>query len=101
MDINWIDEIPGRVQGTPVNRLRLMGMQGYFPGTTAITRKSNTLTEIVLTSTEGTTEISIERNNNGSTSIVQQFIAKNNQTITKTTNIAKNGDMTTIIERVQ
>lgn len=101
MDINWIDEIPGSVQGTPVNRLRLMGMQGYFPGSTTITRRSDTLTEIAQTSTEGVTGTAIEKNNDGSISITRQFISTNNQIITKITNITKNGDITTITEQVQ
>ena len=101
MDINWIDEIPGSVQGTPVNRLRLMGMQGYFPGTTTITETSDTETNVVQASAEGETTVNIVDNPDGSTTVIQRFVATDNKTITKTTNISDSGSVTTVTDIVQ
>lgn len=100
MDINWTDEVPGSAQGTPVNRLRLMGMQGYFPGTTTITHPDANTTQIVETSTEGTTTTRIVKSGTTRT-ITRTFVAANNgPTITKTITITKSGTTTTIGESV-
>lgn len=94
MDINWIDEIPGSVQGTPVNRLRLMGMQGYFPGTINIVKTSDKVTTITATSTEGTTTTTITKSATN-TKVVRKFVA-GGKTITQTTTISKSGDTTNV-----
>lgn len=96
MDINWIDEIPGSVQGTPVNRLRLMGMQGYFPGTTSIVKTSEKVTTITATSAEGTTTTTITKNPTNIV-IVRTFVA-DGKTISQTTTISKSGGTTNITE---
>lgn len=43
MDINWIDQT-STVQGTPVNRARLMGMQGFLALNGTIVKSGNTVT---------------------------------------------------------
>ena len=43
MDINWIDQT-STVQGTPVNRARLMGMQGFLALNGTIVKSGDTVT---------------------------------------------------------
>lgn len=96
MIINWDDETES-VQGTPVNRKRLMGMQGFLAGNTTITKSGN-LTTIVETSAEGTCTTKITRNTDGTTTIVETFVSSGNKTIRQTTSISQNGSTTTITD---
>lgn len=98
MDVNFKDKTTG-VAGTPVNRSRLMGMQGYLGGTTTIEETSPTVTTITETSDEGTTITTITEGAN-STTIQRQFTAANGQVITKTTTISESGTTTTITETI-
>ncbi len=41
--INWIDEVPGTVEGTPVNRAKLMDMQGFCNCSTDFSSDYNTI----------------------------------------------------------
>ena len=94
MDINWIDE-QGVTQGTPVNRYRLMGMQGYITGEVVITKSSSgAITTITETSGEGVTTTRIRRN----TGVInRQFVPSGNAgTITEGYTIVKSGDTVTI-----
>lgn len=78
--INWIDEIPGSVEGTPVNRANLMDMQGFYNCSTAFSSDYSTVTEDY---TDGTLVTVI----NGDT-ITETFTAKDGKVISKTTNIS-------------
>lgn len=97
MDINWIDHVPGSTDGTPVDRPRLMGMQGYFPGDTTIEKVSAAVTRITETSAEGTTVTTITKSSS-STTIARTFTPVTGDSITKTTTITKSGDTTSITE---
>lgn len=101
MDINWTDEIPGSVQGTPVNRLRLMGMQGYFPGTTNISKVSDNETLVSETSGEGSTTTNIIKNSDGSTTVTRRFVATDGKTITKVTQIQRSAQGVVVTETVE
>lgn len=65
MDINWIDET-STVQGTPVNRKHLMGMQGFIAVTgTIVKTTSGGNPQIIITernADEGVTKTRITRN---------------------------------------
>ena len=94
--INWIDETSS-VQGTPVNRLRLMGMQGFFPQTTNIVQTSSNVTTITAVSAEGTLTTTITKGTN--TTIQRRFVpADNSGAITQNITITESGTTTTITE---
>lgn len=95
MVINWVDE-SSTVEGTPVNRRNLMGMQGFFPGTIEITKVSEGLTTIRETSSEGVCTATITKGSGGERIIQESFVSANNMTIAKTTTIVKNGANTNI-----
>lgn len=95
--INWIDETSSG-RGTPVNRLRLMGMQGFFPQTTSVVQTSSTVTTITAESAEGTLTTTITEGSN-STTIVRQFVPSDSSgTITQNITISESGTTTTITE---
>lgn len=95
--INWIDEASS-VQGTPVNRLRLMGMQGFFPQTTSIVKTSSNVTTITAVSAEGTLTTTITEGAS-STTIQRRFVPSDNSgTITQNITITESGTTTTITE---
>lgn len=95
--INWKDETSS-VQGTPVNRARLMGMQGFFPQLTNIVQTSSTVTTITAVSNEGTLTTTITKGTN-TTTIQRQFVPSDNSgTITQNITISKSGTTTTITE---
>ena len=77
--VNWIDEKPGTVEGTPVNRKNLMDMQGFNNYALVISEDGNTITQ---TSEAGT----LVTNINGST-ITETFTGADGKAITQTTTI--------------
>lgn len=77
--INWIDEVPGTVEGTPVNRANLMDMQGFGNYSLTISADGNTITE---TGKDGTLVTVI----NGDT-ITETFTGTDQKTIIQTTTI--------------
>ena len=78
--INWIDRIEGTVEGTIVDRKRLMDMQGFSNCTTSFSDDMNTITE---TYEDGTLVTVID----GDT-ITETFTGTDGKVITKTTNIS-------------
>lgn len=77
--VNWIDEVPGTIEGTPVNRKNLMDMQGFNNYTLVISEDGNTITE---TSDGGTLETVIS----GDT-ITETFTGADGKVIKQTTTI--------------
>lgn len=75
--VNWVDEIPEVVQGTPVNRLRLMAMQGMEQSQTVF-NADGTIAETYVDGVVLTTF-------NPDGTITQRFTATNGMTIAKTT----------------
>lgn len=94
--INWKNQTENE-QGTPVDRKRLMGMQGFYPSITTITKESDTITRIEETSEEGVSVTTI-RTLSSYTRINEVFTATDGTTIRQVTIITKRGDVNTITE---
>ena len=71
MDINWVDET-GTIQGTPVNRARLMGMQGFLALNGTIVKSGNTVTITENNADFGVTETVITKDT-AATLITKRF----------------------------
>lgn len=97
--MNFQDETQS-VRGTPVNRKRLMGMQGFLSCNTQIVTISDTHTRITETGEEGTTTTDVEETPTGSIAITERFVAANGQTIVKTTRISEIGGGMSVTEMV-
>lgn len=75
--VNWIDEIPGTVEGTAVNRKNLMDMQGFNNYTLVISEDGSEITE----TSDGGRLVTII---NGDT-ITETFTGTDGKVITQTT----------------
>lgn len=87
--INWVDKIPDVVEGTKVNRHRLMGMQG-FENLNTIFNDDGSISEI---SEDGTLKTTFHENN----TITQVFTSTDGKVITKTTTFNEDGSISEVI----
>lgn len=87
--INWVDHIEGSVEGTPVNRKRLMAMQGFEASTTAF-NSDGTIDE---TFSDGVVKTTF----NSDGSITEKFTATDGKVITKTTKFLSDGSIQEVI----
>ena len=88
--VNWIDNIDGQTNGTPVNRLNLMAMQG-FESLTTIFNSDGSITE---TNAKGETMTTTFKADG---SVVEAFVGGNGMTITKTTIFNADGSITEVV----
>jgi len=87
--VNWTDRIPGVIAGTPVNRLKLMAMQGFESSETSFSTDGNTITEVY---SDGTLVTVIS----GSI-ITETFTGTDGKVMAKTTTFNTNGTISEVV----
>lgn len=90
--VNFVDQVLPNEQGTPLDRLRLMAIQGFGAATTVF-GNDNTITETFADGVRVTTF-----NTDGSiTEVFTATAAAGGQSMTKTTTFNSNGSITEVI----
>lgn len=86
--VDFIDKTEG-ADGTPINRMNLMAIQGFDYEDVEIEENNGVITITQVNGSGQTLTVEIKENENGSMTINETFIGE--KTITKTTNINAEG----------